>query len=140
MNNPDLVVTQGTSMQPTLYALDILHVIVQCSIQVGDVVVFREGSQRIAHRIIARLPWPLHHFGLQRGDAQQFGKWLDLRRIEGVVVEPDIHENIPTLAQLTEIACHIVWHITAYLYRLFRQNHPPFRCGIFGFAKKYEHP
>lgn len=120
MNDMGLVVTQGTSMQPTLYALDILHV-AQRSIQVGDVVVFREGSQRVAHRIIARLPWPLHHLGLQRGDAQFLGKWMDLRRIEGVVVEPDIHENIPKLAQLTEIVCHIVWRTTAYLYRFFRQ-------------------
>ena len=75
----------------------------------GDVIAFESGNRIFVHRLIARLPWPLHHWGLQRGDAHQLGSWIDLRTVVGKVVHPEVSRRISVTEQVAEIGCHLAW-------------------------------
>mgnify|MGYP000625097701 CR=1 FL=1 len=96
-------------MQPTLYAGEWAQV-ESCPVRVGDVVVFERCGEQVAHRLVARLPWPLHRWGLQVGDGHHLGTWIDLNSVVGVVTDPDVYEDIPPAAQAAEIACHLAWN------------------------------
>jgi len=56
--------------------------------QPGDVIAFKAGDVIIVHRLIARLPYPFHNWGLQRGE---------------------VSEPISGVGQAAEIACHLAW-------------------------------
>ena len=90
----------------------------QQSFTPGDVVAFRAGETIYVHRLIARLPYPFHNYGLQRGDAHQLGSWIDLRSVIGKVVHPEVSEPISGLGQATEIACHLAWGAASRAKRL----------------------
>jgi len=84
----------------------------------GDVIAFNAGDSIIVHRLIARLPYPFHNWGLQRGDAHQLGSWIDLRSVIGKVVHPEVSEPISGLGQAAEIACHLAWGAASRAKRL----------------------
>ncbi|MBU1411961.1 S24/S26 family peptidase [Myxococcota bacterium] len=86
--------------------------------QPGDVIAFKAGDIIITHRLIARLPYPFHNWGLQRGDAHQLGSWIDLRCVIGKVVHPEVSEPISGLGQAAEIACHLAWGAASRAKRL----------------------
>ena len=79
------------------------------SIVPGDVIAFKTGDIIIVHRLIARLPWPLDRWGLQRGDAHQLGSWMDMRTVIGKVVWPEVSEPTSWVTQAAEIGCHLAW-------------------------------
>ncbi len=93
-------------------------------IQTGDVIAFTSGDRIIVHRLIARLPWPLHRWGLQRGDAHQLGSWIDLRTVIGKVVWPEVSEPTSWVAQVAEIGCHLAWGAASRSKRCVRKLVP----------------
>lgn len=99
---------QSDSMGPTLSPQN--HILVlSVPVDTGDVIAFTSGDRIIVHRLIARLPWPLDRWGLQRGDAHQLGSWIDLRTVIGKVVWPEVSEPTSWVAQAAEIGCHLAW-------------------------------
>ncbi len=107
-------------MQPTLYEGAAVKV-EMCKARVGDVVVFRAGDRLVAHRLVARLPGPWRNWGLQVGDGHHLGSWIEMERVVGVIVEPDVYEEIPPAAQAAEILCHAAWNAASRLKRLARR-------------------
>jgi len=96
------------SMSPTLGIPESIIIRLR-SCRPGDVIAFKAGDIIIVHRLIARLPWPFDRWGLQRGDAHQLGSWIDLRRVIGKVVWPEVSEPMSWVAQTAEIVCHLTW-------------------------------
>lgn len=115
-------------MQPTLVEGDVA-ILETRKARVGDVVVFKAGDRLVAHRLVARLPGPFRRWGLQVGDGHQLGGWIDLNRVVGVVVDPDVYEEIPPAAQAAEILCHAVWGAASRLARLVRRARAARRSG-----------
>lgn len=105
------------SMEPSLISFSII-IARQETVQPGDVIAFKAGDIIIIHRLIARLPYPFHNWGLQRGDAHQLGSWIDLRSVIGKVVHPEVSEPISGLGQAAEIACHLAWGAASRAKRL----------------------
>ena len=102
------LILQSDSMRPILYH-GLRVFVFRSTTTTGDVIAFKSGDIIIVHRLIARLPWPLDRWGLQRGDAHQLGSWIDLRRVVGKVVWPEVSEPTTWVAQAAEIGCHLVW-------------------------------
>ncbi len=51
----------------------------------GDIIVFKEGNSLTTHRLLIRLSFGKSSILYQKGDANQFGKWIRSDRVVGVI-------------------------------------------------------
>lgn len=54
-------------------------------IQVGDIIVFREGKSLTSHRLLIKFFLAGRMFLYQKGDSNRFGKWLKNTQVVGIV-------------------------------------------------------
>lgn len=52
---------------------------------IGDIIVFREGSSLTTHRLLARIRISGKGLLYQKGDANQFGNWIEDDHVVGIV-------------------------------------------------------
>ncbi len=57
--------------------------------QVGGIIVFKETKGLTAHRLLLRFKIFGRCFFFQKGDANNFGKWIRAERVAGIVVEAE---------------------------------------------------
>jgi signal peptidase I len=69
----------------------------------GDIIVFKEGNSLTIHRLLVRMPLYSGSLLYQKGDANQFGKWIRSSLVVGVVDSVrDISGTISVLSHRAE--------------------------------------